>query len=274
MTQRGRFEGLARAGYAARGIVYFLLGALALGSAFGRGGGEASSQGALSSLLSQPFGRVALGLIAIGLIGHVLWRLAQSLLDADRLGKDAKGLAGRAGHLVSGLTHATLALFAAQLALGLGASSSSGSEDHWTAWLMQQPFGRWLVGLVGLVIIAAGGVQIYRAVTAKYRERIALPAHSGEWLQKLCSFGLGARGALFMVIGGFFLLAALTVNPNQAGSLPEAMEWVQQLPFGGILYVLAALGLVAFGIYSLVEARYRRIEAPDPAHLQRGLGLS
>ncbi len=77
-----------------------------------------------------------------------------------------------------------------------------------------------------------------------------------------------------MVIGGFFLLAALTVNPNQAGSLPEAMEWVQQLPFGGILYVLAALGLVAFGIYSLVEARYRRIEAPDPAHLQRGLGLS
>lgn len=260
-----KFKLLARAGYVARGVVYLLLGVIALTSVFWGGGTEPSSKGALSSLLGQPFGRVLLGIIAVGLIGHVLWRLAQSILNADKKNGDAAGYAARAGHLISAATNGVLAVFAARLAIGAGGSGSGAQgEDSLAAWLMQQPFGRWLVGAVGLAIIGAGCVQVWRGATAKYRKRVILPPAHEAFLHPVCAFGLSARGVLLAVSGLFFIFAALTVNAERAGSLPEALDWVHQLPFGTVLYGLAALGLVAFGAYSLVEARYRKLHTPNP----------
>lgn len=268
----GKFELLARWGYAARGVVYGLLGIIALSGALGGGmSGEASPRGALTTILSQPFGRILLGLVAIGLLGHVLWRFAQGLFNADGHEDDDKGYAARAGNIVSGLATGALALAAAGLALSLGGGSDGGGsgEQSISAWLMRQPFGPWLVGAVGLVVLCAGFVQMWRGVAAKYRKHVKLPpAHDGK-LHLVCAFGLVARGLLLAVTGGFFVYAALAVDPQQAGSLTDAMDWVQSLPFGSTLYALAALGLVAFGLYSLIEARYRKVDASSADHVTR-----
>jgi hypothetical protein len=270
MDDNNKFELLARSGYAARGVVYLLLGGIALVPAV-IGSGEASSEGALTALLGQPFGRIMLALVAIGLAGFVLWRLAQSIFDADGRGRDAKAYGARAALLVSGISNVALALLAAQLALGMGGSGSGGGGESWTAWLMQQPFGRWLVAIVAVGIAGAGLAQIYRGAAGKYRDWIRLPASHDKLLAPLCAFGLCARGAVFLVMAGFFFYAAITVDPEQAGTVPEALDWVQQLPLGRLLYALAALGLASFGLYNLIQARYRRVDAPSVAEVKRRL---
>jgi len=261
-----KFETLARAGYIARGAVYLLLGGLALASAlWGAGTQSDGSSEALSSLLGLPFGRVLLGLVAIGLLGYVLWKLAQGLLNADDRDDDLQGFATRAGQLISGATNLFLMLTAARLALQLGGSGSSdgGGEEAASAWLLQQPFGPFLLGLVGLGVIAAAGVQIWYGVTQGYRKRLSLPAAHAGWMDHICAFGLVARGAVFGIVGGFLLYAGFTVSPEQAGGTAEALDYVHGLPFGAWLYGLVALGLVAFGAYSVIEGLYRRVDAPD-----------
>ncbi|WP_239025355.1 DUF1206 domain-containing protein [Rhodoligotrophos defluvii] len=269
-----RFEALARWGYAARGVVYLLLGALALSSVFWGGGQKPSSEGAFTTLLGQPFGRILLAAVAIGLVGHVLWRLAVALLNADRHDGDAKGYLARAGNLAGGVINAFLAFLAGRLALGAGGGSGGGSqgEDSIAAWLMQQPFGPWLVGLVGVVIIIAGIVQVWRGISGQYRKRVRLPAQHEALLSAVCSFGLAARGVLIAVAGGFFVYAAFAVDAEQAGGVTDALDWVHQLPFGIWLYGLAALGLVAFGAYSFIEARYREVNAPRTEDVKRAAG--
>jgi hypothetical protein len=273
MKSDNKFELLARAGYAARGVVYFLLGGIALAGVFGAGGeGTTGTQGALSTLLDQPFGRVMLGAIAIGLIGHVLWRLAQSLLNADRQDGDGKGYAVRAAQLISAITHGALALFAGRLALGMGQSGGSGGEQDVASWLMQLPLGRILVAVAGLAVVAAGAVQIYRGVSGQYEKWLRLPADKAGWLKPISAYGLAARGVIFLILGGFFLYAAWTVDASQAGSFAQALDWVRSLPFGAILYALVALGLFAFGGYSVIEALYRHVDAPSGAEAARALG--
>ncbi|PXA98471.1 hypothetical protein DMC47_08560 [Nostoc sp. 3335mG] len=259
-----KFETLARAGYAARGVVYILLGGLALTSAFGGGGGESEdSTGALSSLLQLPFGRIVLGVVALGLFGHVAWRLAQGLLDADNAGTEMKGLVTRSGSLISAGTNIFLALTAARLAIGQGGGSGGeGGEAKASSWLLQQPFGGTLLGLVAAGIVIAGFVQIWKGAARKYRKRVRLP-ESRSLLDAVCQFGLIARGALIVVVGGFIGYAALTFSPERAGGISEALDYVHAMPLGQLLYGAAALGLVAFGLYSIIQAIYRQLEAPS-----------
>lgn len=265
-----KFETLARAGYGARGVVYVLLGALAVTSAF-RGGGEPQdSSEAMSSLLGLPFGRILLALIAVGLLGHILWRLAQGFLDADDVGSDAKGLVSRTGSLISAGANIFLALTAARMAIGQGGESGGGGEQQASAWLLQQPFGGVLLGIVAVGIVIAGGAQIWKAVSRKYRERLRLPA-ALPFLDTMCLVGLVARGALIAIVGGFVLYAAVTFSPERAGGIAEALDYVHALPFGAWLYGLAAIGLAAFGGYSVVQALYRRMNAPDLRQLRDAL---
>lgn len=255
-----KFETLARAGYAARGVVYVLLGGLALTSAFA-GGQTDDSSDAMSTLLQLPFGRILLGAIAIGLAGHIFWRLAQGLLDADNVGTDAKGMVGRVGSLVSAGANIFLALTAARMAIGQSnGGGEGGGEAEASAWLLQQPFGGVLLGIVAAGIIAAGGVQIGKGVTRKYRDRLTLSS-SQTLLDTMCFFGLIARGALIVIVGGFVGFAAITFSPERAGGISDALDYVHSLPFGPWLYGLAAIGLIAFGGYSIVQAVYRRMNA-------------
>ncbi|MEA3534358.1 DUF1206 domain-containing protein [Rhizobium sp. CC-YZS058] len=258
-------EMLAKLGYSARGIVYLLVGAMALFGSIG-GGRNVDSKSALDIILEQPLGWIWLGLVALGLLCFVLWRVVQAVYNPDRQPDSSKGYAIRAGLAVSAVTYLSLALYAAghAFSLSLGSDGGGSGEESLAAWLMSQPFGRLLAFLAGLAIIGAGIAQIGKGVKKGYSKYISIPLDKRAILEPVCTFGLLARGAVFLITGVFFLYAAWRVDPSQAGSLADAMDWVRALPFGGILYAIAALGLFAFGIYSLIEARYRHIARVDP----------
>lgn len=264
MTSDRTFELLARSGYAARGVVYLLIGGIALFSSLG-GGADASSDGALDAISRQPFGQILLVLVGLGFVGHVLWRLAQSLFNADRHRSDPKGYAIRAGLFVSALANSSIAFYALRLAWeGRFASGpESGGEQGATAWLMHQPFGSYLVGMVALGVAAAGAAQIYKGLSGRYKDWLDLPPNA-RLLNPLCAFGLSARGVVFLIIACFLGYASFTVDPQQAGGMRDALAWVRGLPFGAMLYAVVALGLAAFAIYSLVQARYRRMNTDGP----------
>jgi hypothetical protein len=257
-------ETLARFGYGARGVVYGLVGGLALLAAIGSGGQTGGSRSALQTLLSQPFGKFWLVVIALGLFGFCTWRILEALSDADRRGSDMKGMGIRAAHLISGFIYAGLAISALNLALGRG---STGGEDQaaqdWTAWLMSQPFGQWLVGLIGLAIAGTGLAFSWKAWRGNVTERLSLPADKRDWIVTLGRMGFAARGVVFLMIGGFLVLAALRASSSEVHGLGGALQALEQQPYGWVLLALTALGLFAFGLFGLVQARYRHIDAPD-----------
>ena len=257
-------EIMARLGYGARGIVYCLVGGLALLAAFGSGGQTGGSRSALQSLLSQPFGKAWLVLIASGLFGFAAWRIVEALTDADHRGREWKALGIRAAHLVSGGIYAGLAVFALNLAFGRGAG---GGEDQaaqsWTAWLMAQPFGQWLVGLIGVGVAAAGLGFIWKGWRGDVVMRLALPSGADRWVLPLGRLGYAARGVVFVLVGGFLILAALHSNSSEVHGLGGALQSLQAQPFGWILLGVVAAGLFAFGVFGLVQARYRHLDAPD-----------
>jgi len=257
-------EILARLGYGARGIVHGLVGGFALLAAIGSGGQTSGSRSALQTLLSQPFGKVWLSLIALGLFGFCAWRVVEAITDADRRGSDMKGWAVRAAHLVSGAIYAGLAISALSLVLGNG---SSGGDDQaardWTAWLMGKPFGVWLVGGAGVAVAATGLGFAWKAWKGDVTARLSLPADKRDWIVSLGRMGFAARGVVFVIIGGFLVLAALHHSSSEVQGLGGALRSLQQQPYGWVLLALTAIGLFAFGIFGLVQARYRHIEAPD-----------
>jgi hypothetical protein len=233
-------------------------------AAIGSGGQTGGSRSALQTLLSQPFGRVWLGVIALGLFGFCAWRVLEALTDADRLGSDLKGLGTRAAHLISGVIYAGLALSALNLALGQG---GGGGEDQaaqdWTAWLLSQPFGQWLVGLIGIAITGTGLAFVWKAWRGDVTAYLVLPADKRDWFVSLGRMGFAARGVVFLLIGGFLILAAVHSSSSDVHGLGGALQALEQQPYGWVLLSLTALGLFAFGVFGLIQARYRHIDAPD-----------
>ena len=257
------FSLVARTGYAARGVIYLIVGGLAALAAFGRGGGTTGSRGALTELLNAPFGTVLLAVVAIGLLCYSAWRATQAFMDADGHGTDLKGLLIRGGLAVSAIIHVGLAFFALSLIFGQEhGGSSDASSQEWTAWLMSQPFGQWLVALVGAAVIGAGIAHFIKAWTAKFERHFDMNARERKFITPVSRVGLFARGVAFVLIGGFFVVAAWQQDPSEARGLSGALQTLQQQPYGWALLGLLAIGLVAFGIYSLLESRYRRVAIP------------
>jgi hypothetical protein len=263
----GKLRTLARSGYAARGIVYLIVGFFALLAAFGRGEAE-GTKGALRSILSQPFGEILLGLMTLGLLFYGLWRFIQAGRDVDRHGHDAKGLIVRIGLFGSGVAYILLALYAAGLILpawfGGGGGSGQGNGGL-TAAITGWTYGRWVVWAVGLIVIGVGAAHILKGVKAKFEKWLQAPPATMNKVRPICRFGLIARGVVFLVIGGLILTAGATYDPQQSPTLDDALRAVQGWPFGGIVLGLIGIGLAAFGVYSLIEARWRRID------IERGL---
>jgi Domain of Unknown Function (DUF1206) len=271
MNTRSKFHLLARAGYGARGIVFLMIAGLALFSSFA--GGGADTRGALETILQQPFGRVWIGLIGLGLAGFVVWRLAQSLANADGQDDDMKGYTIRAALFGSAVTYAGLALTALGMALQMSGGGGSGGEEGLAAWVMAQPFGRYLAGIIGIGFVIGGVVTAMKGIKRRFGRYLELDTEKNSPAVLVSIYGLVARGAVFGIVGVFFVYAAFTVDPQQAGGMADALAWVHGLPFGGLIYAVVALGLAAFGLYNFVEARYRRISAPEVADIRRQLPL-
>jgi hypothetical protein len=255
-------ERLARLGYLAKGIVYAIVGVLAVQAAFGAGGQTTDTKGALSAIAAQPFGKFLLALLTVGLIGYVVWRFVQAVQDPEHKGDDAKGWATRLGYAVSGLIYASLAFTAIGLIRGSGGGGGGNSEQDWTARLLAQPFGQWLVGLVGAFVIGLGFYQLYQAYKAKFRKQMKLQEMSPTeetWATRIGRFGLGARGVVFCIIGFFLLQAARQSDASEVRGLDGVLQSLAQQPYGPWLLGIVALGLVAYGIHMAVQARYIRI---------------
>lgn len=256
----------ARLGYATNGVVYLLIGVLAVRVAFGAGGKTTDQEGVLQSVFSAPFGRVLLGVVALGLLAHAIWLFVQAALDTENKGTDTKGIGSRLGNVLSGLLQAFLAFSAAQLALGMG-GGGGGSPDDWTATLLAQPFGRILAVAIAAGIVAAGLYQFYKAYRADFREGLKLGEMSVRertWATRLGRLGYVARGVVFIVIGVFLAQAALTFDPQQARGIGGALATLSDQPFGPYLLGAVALGLAAYGVYhAFVEARYHHIQPAE-----------
>jgi hypothetical protein len=253
---------LARLGYATIGVVYLMIGTLATQAALGTGGAIADTRDVLVTIARQPFGRVLLGLTALGLSGYVLWRLVQACLDPERKGTDARGLLTRLGYAVSGLAYAALAVLAARMAVGAGGAGGPAAEQEWTARLLAQPCGPWLVGSLGGIIIGVGLAHFYQAYTARFMQEYAtgeMSARQQRWARRLGQCGLAARGVMFGIMGGFCIYAGVSADPSEARGLGGALVAVAQQPSGPWLLGVVALGLVAYGLFCLSQALYRRV---------------
>ena len=237
--------------------------------AIGTMGNTGGSKSALAHLMNQPFGWVLVGALALGLLFFACWRLIESATDADGCGSDAKGLALRAAHGLSGVIYLGLAASAAAMALGY--SSGSGSEGQatrdWTAWLMSQPFGRWLVAGVGLSVAGAGIAFAVKGFRGDVMDKLSVPSGQRDWASALGRIGFAARGLVFIGIGGFLIVAAWQARSSAARGLGGALEALREQPYGSALLALTAGGLAAFGAFGLVQARYRRVRPPEMADL-------
>lgn len=252
-------ERLARLGYAARGVVYALVGILAVQAAFGFQGETTDTRGALSKIAEQS--TLLLWVIALGLFGYALWRVIQGVLDPEHKGNDAKGLVQRGAMVVSGLIYGGLALASVRIASGSG-DGGGGGQQGFTADLMTKPFGRWLVVLAGIAVVVWGFVQLRDGWTEKFKKHLKLQEMDATE-QRLAvntgKAGLLARGIVFLLTGWFLIQAGLRFDPSQARGLDGALETLAAQPYGPWLLAIVAIGLVAFGAYSILQARYRRI---------------
>lgn len=257
-------ETFARFGMAAKGVVYTLVGALAFMAAFeinGNSEQEAGKQGVFQFILEQPFGKILLGIVALGLICYTIWRFIQAFSDSERKGSDAKGIGKRLAYAGSGLIYGALAFYAAQLVLGNGGGGGGDSRQTLAGKLLEQPFGQWLVGIVAVGTIAMGLYQIYKAITGKYLKNVQtaqIRANIKDTLMKAGKVGYIARGIVWGIIGFLFLKAAMHSNAQEAGGSSSAFQFLEQ-SYGSILLGAIALGLVCYGIFMFVRARYEVI---------------
>lgn len=254
-------EWLARLGFVAKGVVYALVGILAVQVAFGGGGQTEGTQGAFQTIVSQPFGQVMLGLVALGLAGYALWLFIRAGMDTENRGSDVTGIIKRIGYAASGVLHMGLAFMAVQLIIGSG-SGGGNSVAEWTAWLMQQPFGRWLVGIGGVIGVGVGLYRLYKAYSVKFTEVLDLShmsATARKWTIRFGRAGIAAQGVVFIMIGSFFVQAAVQYQPSEARGLGGALQTLAEQPYGPWLLLIVALGLVAHGMYMFILSQYRRI---------------
>lgn len=256
-------EKLARVGYAAKALLYATVGVLAARVAFGTGGRTTDTRGALRTILGAPFGRVLLLVMALGLLGYAVWRVIEGIADPERKGTGAKGLALRASYVARGLLHGALALTALRLASGDRSASGGGApSERWTGRALEAPGGETLVWLTGAGVIAFGLYQLYRAYAAKLSKQLdigRLSADAGHWIIGVSRFGIAARGVVFALAGSFLLRAAAQHDAEEAGGLADSLSALAGI--GRWALGVVALGLVAYGIYELVNAKYRRIRA-------------
>ena len=245
-------ERLARLGYAAKGVVYVMIGYIAARAAANSGRQVEGWNGALSELRDEPMGAAMLWLIGLGLAGYVVWRFVAAVRNPEN-----EDVGHRVFFVMSGVVYAGLALEAFRLATGSGSSS----DTHWTSTLMEQPFGRVLVAVAGLGIAGYGLQQLWSAWTIDLDKRLdlsRLSAGARAWVVRFGRFGTAARGIVLVMLGYIFVRAAMKERASEAGNVEGVLDSLRDTPW---LLGAIALGFIAYGLFNLVRARYRRIRA-------------
>jgi hypothetical protein len=269
-----RIESVVRLGYVVRGLLYLLPGIFALRLAIGPHGAVIAPTGAIKLIGHQPFGRILLFLVAAGLAGYALWGLMRAVYDPLLRGNSLSGVANRLGYLVSALGHAGLTVVA--LRYLAGTEPPSNPAQGWIAFVLTEPFGRWVLGIVGVCwILGAGLAQIVAGWRASFKRDFAVdrmsPAERALAIL-LGRVGFVVRGIVFTIVGALLVAAALHANSDDLQGMEGALVKLLHEPYGHWLLAFAGSGIIAFGLFSMMCARWMRIRsaaAGRPPHSSR-----
>jgi hypothetical protein len=257
-------ETLARLGYGMRGLIYIIMGLLAISVALGKGGAPADQQGAIAAIGRQPAGMFLLWVVLIGLASYSLWGVIRALFDPLHKGHNAKGLLARGAYLVSAAVYLLLVFVTYGYITGAGSTAQSGAQTQQSlATVMSKPGGAWLIGILGLVVIAIGLYQIYQGFNASFDKQFEtyhMTSKQNKWATQLGRFGTATRGLILAIIGGSLCVAAFQSSPNQPIGIDAALATLLRQPFGVWLLAIAAVGLIAFGVFSMLSAAWFRLK--------------
>ena len=254
-------EAIARTGLGARAFVYFAVAWLLVDGAFASESGNGASPGdAFRKIENQQGGRILLMALGAGLFLYALWRFQQALVDTENQGNDAKGILARLGMVSSGVSYFLVGIAAIAVTMGGNQGGGGGKTEESARWLMQQPFGRWLVALGGLVLLAIGCAQVWRAKSGQWKSNIDLSGWAGR-LTPVIAAGIAGRGVLFMLVGGFLILGGMTADQSDIRGLAATLGWIRVQPVGLWLFLAAAAAIGVYGVYSAVQSR--RYRFPD-----------
>jgi Domain of Unknown Function (DUF1206) len=255
----------ARAGLVAKGITFAIVGVLAFGVVFGFGGKAEDRPGALQTLAESTPGRVLLGVLAAGLGGYALWRFAQAFLGEKLESGEEVNLVKRLSLVARGLFYTWLFVMCISIFFNADepvTGGGGGKEDRATGWVLEQPLGRWLVALVGLAIVGAGLFNLYRAVSGRFRKDLKegeMEKGERESYTVIGVLGHLARAVLFSLAGWFLVKAAWEYDSKEAIGLDGALRKLASADYGDLLLGATAAGLFAYGLFCLVQARYREV---------------
>ncbi len=256
---------LARAGFVARGVVYLVLGLITFEVARDGGrGDEASKEGALREIAERPLGGVQLVLLAVGLAGYALWRAVEAIWGKRDEDDERKRTAKRLGSAARALFYGAFCVTTTHFILQGPAAGSPGDQQEKTmvARALELPGGQWFTGIVGVAVIAGALYIGYRGFSQKFDERLDtsdMGSVTGSAVDVLGTVGMAARSLVFGLAGYLLVRAALDHDSDEASGLDGTLKTMAQAGYGQALLVVTAVGLVAFGIYSWAEARYRRL---------------
>jgi type IV secretory pathway VirB2 component (pilin) len=260
-------EGLTRLGYLVRGLVYGVIGLLALQVALGTGGALDDPQGAIVTMGRTRLGGIALYGILIGLIGYALWGIVRAVIDPLHKGTNLKGIAERLGYAISGISYGLLALATYGLITGDVTPARNGAQaaqtQQATASILSKPWGPSAVAVVGVIVTGVGLWHIVEGLRLRFRQQFQLYMLSNnqrKWIARLGRFGTVARGLVFALVGMFLVLAAYRHDSSQAQGIDGVLRVLLQQPYGPWLLGIVALGLIAFGIYSAVSGLVLRLK--------------
>jgi hypothetical protein len=247
---------LARLGLAGRGFLYVTVAVLAANIARGSRA-EADRQGALRTVGDNPLGRVLLLAVAAGFAGYAVWRLVEATVRPGD-----KGVAGRVAAGAKALLYTGFCVTTASYVVTRHSESANAKQQDWTARVLGWPGGRLIVAAAGTALVVAGLVNAYRALSGKFRKHLKeeeLSRNAGRWVAVVAVVGLLARGVAFALVGAFVLQAAIRYDPSRSQGLDGALRKLAAAPYGRPSLLLVAIGLAAFGGWSFIEARYRRV---------------
>ena len=256
-------EILTRIGYGVRGLIYITMGILAVDVALGKGGALASPQGAIAAIGKQPAGLIFLWVVLLGLVSYALWGIVRAVYDPLDEGHDMKGLLARFGFLASAFGYAILVWPTYGYITGSSKTASGSGTQKFIASIMAIPWGRWAIGILGLAVLAGGLYQIYLGFKADFDRQFQTYALTREEVKVTTDvgrFGTAARGVVFAVVGALITLAAYQANPRQPVGMDTALATLMHQPYGIWLLGIIAVGLIAFGFYSMLGALWFRLK--------------
>ena len=261
-SKRQWISAIARIGFVGKGIVYFMVGLLAMQAAIGMKAQATGTQQALQEFIFPPFGSIFLIACAVGLLAHAIWKIVQSIFDPVDRRENARVVVLRIVDFLTALLYISLSYAAWQILRGLNTQSSSQQTEVWVANVLKLPYGKWIVMLFAAIITIAGFYQFYAAYTAHFDaqfDKSRMNSQKQHLLRQLGRIGFSAWGIVYLMLGFLFYQAAIYYNANQAGGLADSLNALRAQPYGIWILGITSGGLLIYSLYLLTLSYYHKV---------------